>query len=85
MMRTTPELVLLSPISRTTSTGWRLTTTCDLARSGSHTVESGFEPRALQPQSQGLAPGPPGPPPPAVASCMASTDHCPRPSPLGFF
>ncbi|GBN12983.1 hypothetical protein AVEN_174241-1 [Araneus ventricosus] len=55
MTRMTPELPLLSPSSRKTPTGWRLTTTCDLAWTGSHTVEPGFEPRTLQPRSQDLA------------------------------
>ncbi|GBM32159.1 hypothetical protein AVEN_11938-1 [Araneus ventricosus] len=32
MTRTTSELALLSPSSRTTQTGWHLTTTSDLAR-----------------------------------------------------
>ncbi|GBO42391.1 hypothetical protein AVEN_212922-1 [Araneus ventricosus] len=32
MTRTTPELALLSPSSRTTPTGWHLHTTSDLAR-----------------------------------------------------
>ncbi|GBM63878.1 hypothetical protein AVEN_48578-1 [Araneus ventricosus] len=55
MTRTTPELALPSPRSRSTLTGWRLTATCDLARSRPHTVESGFEPGILQPRSQGLS------------------------------
>ncbi|GBL92091.1 hypothetical protein AVEN_102633-1 [Araneus ventricosus] len=55
MSRTTPELEIPSPSSRTAPTGWRLTTTCDLERNGSHTVESGFEPGILQPRSQDLA------------------------------
>ncbi|GBN40483.1 hypothetical protein AVEN_3768-1 [Araneus ventricosus] len=52
MPRTTLELVLLSPNFRTTPTEWRLTTTCDLARNGPHTVESDFETGILQPRSQ---------------------------------
>ncbi|GBN76044.1 hypothetical protein AVEN_20562-1 [Araneus ventricosus] len=34
MTRTIPELVLLSLSSRTTKTGWRSTTVCDLVRNG---------------------------------------------------
>ncbi|GBM79988.1 hypothetical protein AVEN_47456-1 [Araneus ventricosus] len=55
MTRTTPELALLSSSSRTTPTGWRLTTTCDLTRNKPRTTESGFEPGILQPRSQDLA------------------------------
>ncbi|GBM16849.1 hypothetical protein AVEN_99746-1 [Araneus ventricosus] len=75
MIRTTPELALLSPSSRTTPTGWRLITTCDLARNGLHTMESGFEPGILQLRSQDLSTGPPRPPLQLQASWHPQTNH----------
>ncbi|GBM29168.1 hypothetical protein AVEN_27788-1 [Araneus ventricosus] len=71
MTRTMPELALLSPSSRTTPTGWRLITTCVIARNGPHTVESVFEHGILQTRSQDLATAASL----AVASFMASIDH----------
>ncbi|GBM13569.1 hypothetical protein AVEN_235154-1 [Araneus ventricosus] len=81
MARTAPELALPSPSSRNTPTRWRLTTMCDLERNKIHTVESGFQPGILQPRNQDLVTAAAL----AAASFMASTDHCPRPSPSGVF
>ncbi|GBM10147.1 hypothetical protein AVEN_258751-1 [Araneus ventricosus] len=78
MTRATPELALLSPRRRTTPAGWRLVTTCDLARNEPHTVESGFEPGILQPRSQGLATRPP------PCSCKLHGIHRPLSSTITF-
>ncbi|GBN78338.1 hypothetical protein AVEN_61904-1 [Araneus ventricosus] len=74
MTRTIPEFALLSPSSRTKPTG-RVTV------NGPHTMELSFEAGLFQPRSQDFATADPL----AVASFMASTDHCLRPLPSGFF
>ncbi|GBO08942.1 hypothetical protein AVEN_35401-1 [Araneus ventricosus] len=63
MTRTTPGLAAPSPSFRTSPMGGCLDTTCDLARNrpNASSVESGFEPGILRPQSQDLTTRPPRP------------------------
>ncbi|GBN30450.1 hypothetical protein AVEN_255441-1 [Araneus ventricosus] len=66
MTRTTPELAHPSPNFHSTLTGGRLATTYDLTRNipiyGGSSVESGFEPGTVRPQSRDLTTRPPRPP-----------------------
>ncbi|GBL97173.1 hypothetical protein AVEN_144613-1 [Araneus ventricosus] len=76
----TSELALLSLSSRTTPTGWCLTTTCELAPNWPHKMGSGFESGILQPRSQGFANRPQRPP----CSCKLHGIHRPLSSTLVF-
>ncbi|GBN39986.1 hypothetical protein AVEN_73269-1, partial [Araneus ventricosus] len=76
MTRTTPEMLPPSPNFHATPAGGRLTTTYDLTCNrpthGGSSVESGFEPGTLRPQSWDLTTRPPRPRQLRVASLYGS-------------